>query len=62
MKPYFGGPPGYDTYGSYYGYVSGQSDSVGNPPPYQMSQWIFDHPFTPANSSYLAWQNQQTTV
>ncbi len=60
MKPYFGGPPGHDTYGSYYGYVSGQSDSVGNPPPYQVSQWIFDHPFTPANSSYLAWQIQQT--
>ena len=57
MKPYFGAQ---DTYGNCYGYLPGQSDSSGNPPPYQVSAAIFNHPFTPTNSSYLAWQNQQT--
>ena len=57
MKPYFGAQ---DTYGSAYGYLPGQSDSYGNPPPYQVSAAILNNPFTPANSSELAWKNQQT--
>jgi outer membrane autotransporter protein len=57
MKPYFGTR---DVYGSAYGYLPGQTDSYGNPPPYQVSAAILNNPFTPANSSYLAWQNQQT--
>lgn len=57
MKPYFGNP---DTYGTRYGYLPGQTDSYGNPPPYQVSAAILNNPFTPANSSTLAWQNQQT--
>lgn len=57
MKPYFGTQ---DVYGTYYGYLPGQTDSYGNPPPYQVSAAILNNPFTPENSSYLAWQNQQT--
>lgn len=57
MKSFFGAT---DIYGRAYGYLPGQSDSVGNPPPYQVSAEILSHPFTPQNSSYLAWQNQQT--
>jgi outer membrane autotransporter protein len=57
MKPYFGTQ---DTYGVRYGYLPGQTDSYGNPPPYQVSAAILNNPFTPENSSYLAWQNQQT--
>ena len=43
-----------------YGLLPGQIDSLGNPPPYQVSSAILSHPFTPANSSLLAYQNQQT--
>jgi len=57
MKPYFGGV---DVYGHAYTLLPGQTDTVGNPPPYQVSSAIFSHPFTPANSSLLAYQNQQT--
>ncbi|AVT81744.1 autotransporter domain-containing protein [Rhodopseudomonas palustris] len=57
MKPYFGTT---DVYGNAYGYLPGQTDSYGNPPPYQVSAAILNNPFTPQNSSYLAWQNQQT--
>ena len=58
IKPYFG--VAQDTYGIQYGYLPGQSDSLGNPPPYQVSAQILGNPFTPQNSSTLAWQNQQT--
>jgi outer membrane autotransporter protein len=49
-----------NVYGNYYGLLPGQTDSAGNPPPYQVSAEILSHPFTVANSSLLAWQNQQT--
>ena len=49
-----------NVYGDYYGLLPGQIDSVGNPPPYQVSAAIHDNPFTAANSSSLAYQNQQT--
>jgi outer membrane autotransporter protein len=49
-----------NVYGNYYGFLQGQTDSAGNPPPYQVSAEILSHPFTVANSSLLAWQNQQT--
>lgn len=49
-----------NVYGRYYGFLPGQSDSAGNPPPYQVSEQILSNPFTVANSSLLAWQNQQT--
>jgi outer membrane autotransporter protein len=49
-----------NVYGNYYGFLPGQTDSAGNPPPYQVSAEILSHPFTVANSSLLAWQNQQT--
>jgi len=48
-----------NVYGNYYGFLPGQTDSAGNPPPYQVSAQILSHPFTIANSSLLAWQNQQ---
>jgi autotransporter-associated beta strand protein len=58
MKPDFGAV---DVYGHAYApLLNGQSDTVGNPPPYQVSYAIFSNPFTPANSSLLAYQNQQT--
>jgi len=57
MKPTFGDA---NVYGHAYTYVSGQTDTLGNPPPYQVSSAILDDPFTPANSSLLAYQNQQT--
>jgi autotransporter-associated beta strand protein len=57
MKPTFGDA---NVYGHAYTYVSGQTDTLGNPPPYQVSSAILDNPFTPANSSLLAYQNQQT--
>jgi len=57
MKPYFGTV---NVYGDAYTLLSGQTDPVGNPPPYQVSSAILSHPFTPANSSLLAYQNQQT--
>ncbi|MDR3536168.1 MAG: autotransporter domain-containing protein [Acetobacteraceae bacterium] len=55
MKPYFGTV---NTYGAY-GLVPGQTDPLGNPPPYQVSSAILNNPFTAANSSALAAQNQQ---
>ena len=57
MKPYFGAV---NSYGIAYGLLPGQTDSLGNPPPYQVSSAILNNPFTPANSSLLAYQNQQT--
>jgi subtilase-type serine protease len=60
IKPNFGGT--LDVYGGYYGYLPGQRDSFGNPPPYQVSAAILNNPFTPANSSLLAWQSQQTAA
>lgn len=57
LKISFGGA---NIYGNAYGLLPGQIDSVGNPPPYQVSAPIYNNPFTPANSSLLAYQNQQT--
>ncbi|MGD0187181.1 MAG: autotransporter domain-containing protein [Roseiarcus sp.] len=57
MKPTFGDA---NVYGHAYTFLPGQSDTLGNPPPYQVSSAILDDPFTPANSSLLAYQNQQT--
>jgi subtilase-type serine protease len=57
MKPYFGTV---DVYGGAYGLLPTQFNSVGNPPPYQVSSAILNNPFTPANSSLIAYQNQQT--
>ena len=57
MKPLFGSA---DVYGHAYGLLPGQVDSIGNPPPYQVSAAIHDNPFTAANSSPLAAANQQT--
>ena len=57
MKTAFGAV---NVYKNAYGLLPGQIDSVGNPPPYQVSAAIFNNPFTPANSSLLAYQNQQT--
>jgi subtilase-type serine protease len=57
IKPAFGTV---DIYTRAYGLLPGQTDPLGNPPPYQVSSAILGHPFTPANSSLLAYQNQQT--
>ena len=57
LKPYFGNV---NIYGKAYTLLPGQTDPLGNPPPYQVSSAIFNNPFTPANSSLLAYQNQQT--
>ncbi len=57
MKPIFGTA---NVYGKAYALLPGQTDSLGNPPPYQVSSAILDNPFTPANSSLLAYHNQQT--
>jgi autotransporter-associated beta strand protein len=57
MKPTFGKA---NVYGNTYPMLQGQTDTLGNPPPYQVSKLILDNPFTPANSSLLAYQNQQT--
>jgi autotransporter-associated beta strand protein len=57
MKPFFGS---INVYQYAYGLLPGQIDSVGNPPPYQVSAAIHDNPFIAANSSPLAAQNQQT--
>jgi outer membrane autotransporter protein len=59
IKPAFGAA---DVYTHAYGLLSGQTDSLGNPPPYQVSNAILSHPFTPANSSLLAYQAQQTPL
>ncbi len=57
-KPYFGGV---NVYAGAYGLLPGQTDSIGNPPPYQSSAAIHNNPFTAANSSVLAYQYQQLT-
>jgi hypothetical protein len=57
MKTYFGSV---NIYQNAYGLLPGQIDSEGNPPPYQVSAAIHSNPFTAANSSPLAYQNQQT--
>ncbi|HTI80320.1 MAG TPA: autotransporter domain-containing protein, partial [Acetobacteraceae bacterium] len=49
-----------NVYQHAYGLLPGQIDSLGNPPPYQVSAAIYANPFTAANSSPLAAQNQQT--
>jgi autotransporter-associated beta strand protein len=49
-----------NIYKNAYGLLPGQIDSVGNPPPYQVSAAIYGNPFTAADSSLLAYQNQQT--
>jgi outer membrane autotransporter protein len=59
IKPAFGAA---DVYTHAYGLLPGQTDSLGNPPPYQVSNAILSHPFTPANSSLLAYQAQQTPL
>ena len=48
-----------NVYQHAYGLLPGQIDSLGNPPPYQVSAAIYNNPFTAANSSPLAAQNQQ---
>jgi autotransporter-associated beta strand protein len=59
MKPTFGDA---NVYGHAYTLLPGQTDTLGNPPPYQVSYAIFSDPFTPANSSLLAYLNQQTPL
>ena len=59
IKPAFGTA---DVYTRAYGLLPGQTDSLGNPPPYQVSNAILSHPFTPANASLLAYQAQQTPL
>ena len=58
VKTYMGEPA--DIYGHAYGNTV--SDPNGDPAPYEVSTVIANHPFTPANSSLLAYQIQQTTV
>ncbi len=57
-KPFFGLA---NVYYKSYGLLPGQTDSTGNPPPYQSSGAIHSNPFTPENSSLLAYHFQQTT-
>ncbi len=57
IKSDFGISP--NIYGHAYGLLPGQTDSLGNPSPYQASAAIHDNPFTAANSSAFAAQNQQ---
>jgi hypothetical protein len=42
IKPFFGSV---DIYTRAYGLLPGQTDSLGNPPPYQVSSAILNHPF-----------------
>ncbi len=58
VKTYMGEPA--DIYGHAYGNTT--SDPNGDPAPYEVSTAIASHPFTPANSSLLAYQIQQTTL
>ncbi len=58
IKADFGISP--NVYGHAYTLLPGQIDSFGNPPPYQVSAAIHNNPFTAANSSAFAAQNQQT--
>ena len=55
MKTYFGQ---IDIYGIAYGNTT--ADPNGDPRPFQMSSAIANNPFTPANSSLIAYQIQQT--
>jgi len=57
-KPFFGAT---NVYQHAYGLLPGQIDSTGNPPPYQSSGVIHGNPFTPENSSPLAYHFQQQT-
>jgi autotransporter-associated beta strand protein len=45
-----------------YGVLPGQGPASGNPPPYQVSSLIYNNPFTAANSSLLAAEDQQTNL
>lgn len=58
VKTFFGQP--YDIYGNAYGNTT--SDPNGNPAPFAVSSVIAAHPFTPENSSLLAYQVQQTSI
>lgn len=58
VKTFFGQP--YDVYGKAYGNTT--IDPNGNPPPFLISIAIASHPFTPENSSLLAYQIQQTNI
>jgi subtilase-type serine protease len=58
IKGDFGISP--NVYGHAYTLLPGQIDSLGNPSPYQVSSAIHNNPFTAANSSVFAAQNQQT--
>jgi autotransporter-associated beta strand protein len=58
VKTFFGQP--YDIYGNAYGDTT--SDPNGNPAPFAVSSVIASHPFTPENSSLLAYQVQQTNI
>ena len=57
VKSDFGISP--NIYGHAYGLLPGQIDSLGNPPPVPVCA-IQNNPFTAANSSAFAAQNQQT--
>ena len=57
-KPFFGAT---NVYLHAYGLLPGQTNSTGNPPPYQSSAAIHGNPFTPQNSSPLAYHFQQQT-
>jgi outer membrane autotransporter protein len=60
LKSYFGH---INVYGDAYGNSSigpYGTDSLGDPRPFQTSSAIADNPFTPANSSLIAYQIQQT--
>jgi autotransporter-associated beta strand protein len=58
VKTFFGQP--YDIYGNAYGNTT--SDPAGDPAPYMVSSVIASHPYTPENSSLLAYQVQQTAA
>ncbi len=58
LKDYFG--QNYNIYGKAYNYVS--QAPAGDPRPFQVSTLIANNPFTPANSSLLAYQIQQTNA
>ncbi len=55
LKNYFGH---IDIYGIAYGATT--ADPLGDPRPFQTSSAIADNPFTPTNSSQIAYQIQQT--
>lgn len=57
LKTYFGL---FDIYGIAYGNTT--ADPNGDPRPFQTSTAIANNPFTPANSSLIAYQIQQTNI